>query len=496
MTGIMPPMTADHGGLEQLRGIARQVMLERGLQPDFPPEAHAQADTLTRAAVDSDPRIRDLRGLPWASIDNDDSRDLDQLSVTQPASSGATRVLVAVADVDALVKPGSAIDQHAHLNTTSVYTTAQIFPMLPEKLSTDLTSLGEGVERLALVVDMTVSSGGALGDSDIYRALVVNRAKLAYRSVGAWLAGTAPAPPRVAAVAGMDEQLRIQDAVAQQLKHVRHECGALTLETLEARPVIADGELRDLTTEPKNRAEELIEDFMIAANEVVARFLAARQLPSLRRVVRTPKRWDRIVALAANLGERLPQTPDARSLNAFLAKRRAADPDRFPDLSLSVVKLLGSGEYVLELPGADSPGHFGLAVRDYAHSTAPNRRFPDLITQRLLKAALVGTPQPYDPSALAALAAHCTQQEDNAAKVERQVGKSAAALLLAPRVGQRFEAIVTGASDQGTWVRIFRPPAEGKLVRGIEGLDVGDRLTAQLVHTDVQRGFIDFARVR
>jgi len=471
-------------------------MLERGLQPDFSPAALQQANQLTHAAVDTDPAVRDLRKLLWASIDNDDSRDLDQLSVAQPLSGGAVRILVAVADVDGTVKPGSPVDAHARANTTSVYTTAQIFPMLPEKLSTDLTSLGEGVERLALIIDMTVTDEGALTDSDIYRAVVVNQAKLAYRGVGAWLAGAGPPPQRVTAVAGLDEQLRIQDAVAQRLKRVRHDCGALTLETIEARPVFADGELSDLRTEPKNRAEDLIEDFMIAANEVAARYLAARHLPSLRRVVRTPKRWDRIVALAANLGEQLPRTPDARALNAFLAKRRTADPERFPDLSLSVVKLLGSGEYVLERADEDSPGHFGLAVRDYTHSTAPNRRFPDLITQRLLKAALAGTAPPYDADALGALAAHCTLQEDSAAKVERQVGKSAAALLLAARVGQRFEAIVTGVTDSGTWVRIFRPAAEGKLVRGPEGLDVGDRLTVQLVHTDVLRGFIDFARVR
>jgi exoribonuclease-2 len=485
---------SDQDGLAQLRGIAREVMLARGLLPDFSPAARAQTEALANPPTDPDPQVRDLRRLLWASIDNDDSRDLDQLTVAEPLPDGHVKVLVAVADVDAAVKPGTPIDEHARANTTTVYTTAQIFPMLPERLSTDFTSLGEGVERLALVIEMTCAPDGTLKGSGLYRARVVNQAKLAYRAVGAWLAGSAAAPPRVAAVAGLAEQLRLQDRVAQTLKQVRHEHGALTLETLEPRPVIEGGALKDLRQEPKNRAEELIEDFMIAANSTVAGFLDAKGLPSLRRIVRTPKRWDRIVALAATLGERLPAAPDARALNSFLTRRRTADPDRFPDLSLSVVKLLGSGEYVLDRPGEAAPGHFGLAVRDYTHSTAPNRRFADLITQRLLKAALAGVAAPYAEAQLAALAARCTQQEDNAAKVERQVGKSAAALLLNGRIGERFEAIVTGINETGTWVRIFKPTVEGKLVRGFQGLDVGDRLSAQLVHTDVARGFIDFTR--
>ena len=406
------------------------------------------------------------------------------------------KILVAVADVDATVKKGSATDGHAWTNTTSVYTAAEVFPMLPEKLSTDLTSLAEGQERLAIVMEMAVSADGTVAESEVYRAVVLNRAKLAYDGVAAWLDGTAPAPPRLSAVPGLDEQLRIQNRVAQAMKGLRHRHGALSLETLEARAVFDGDVLADLRPDEKNRAKELIEDFMIAANGATANYLEGKGFPSLRRVLRAPERWERIVKLAADLGERLPPSPSARALEGFLAKRHRADPARFPDLSLSVVKLLGSGEYALELPGQRTDGHFGLAVRDYTHSTAPNRRYPDLATQRLLKAAMAGRPAPYSNEELNALARHCTEQEDNAAKVERQVRKSAAALLLESRIGERFDAMVTGASEKGTWVRIFQPAVEGKLVHGFNGLDVGDRVRVELVHTDVERGFIDFVRSR
>ena len=469
-------------------------MTERGLQPDFPPAALAEANAITKPAAESGKAIRDLSALLWASIDNDDSRDLDQLSVCQPMAGGAVKILVAVADVDATVSKGSAIDDHARTNTTSVYTAAQVFPMLPEKLSTDLTSLGEGERRLAIVVEMMVAAEGTVGESAVYRALVRNRAKLAYNAVAAWLDGSAPPPPRVAAVPGLDEQLRTQDRVAQAMKSLRHRRGALSLETIQTRAVFDGDVLADLTPDEKNRAKELIEDFMIAANGVTAQYLDRQGCPSLRRVLRTPERWDRIVALASSLGERLPEEPSAGALEAFLTKRQQADPLRFPDLGLSVVKLLGSGEYAIQVPGQKADGHFGLAVRDYTHSTAPNRRFPDLITQRQLKAALAGGPAAYDVGELDALARHCTEQEDNAAKVERQVRKSAAALLLASRIGERFDALVTGASAKGTWVRILRPSVEGRLVRGFEGLDVGDHVRVELVHTDVERGYIDFAR--
>jgi VacB/RNase II family 3'-5' exoribonuclease len=476
-----------------LRRIAERVMREKGLLPDFAPEVLAETRAITAAPTASGPSVRDLRGLPWCSIDNDDSRDLDQLTVAQPAAAGATRILVAVADVDAAVRQGSAIDGHARTNTTSVYTAAQIFPMLPEKLSTDLTSLNQDEDRLAVVVDMTLDAGGRVAASEIYRATVHNQAKLAYNGVAAWLEGAA-APPALGAVAGLQEQLRAQDRAAQAMKALRQERGALRLQTIEAKAVFDGDALADLRAEEKNRAQELIEEFMIAANGVTAATLEQKGFPSLRRVLRTPERWDRLAALAAEAGDALPATPDARALDEFLWRRRQADPLRFPDLSLSVVKLLGSGEYALERKGQRDEGHFGLAVRHYAHSTAPNRRFPDLVTQRLLKAALEARAVPYSDDELRELAAHCTEQEDDATKVERQVRKSAAALLLASRVGQRFDGIVTGASSKGTWVRITHPAAEGKVVRGAQGLDVGDRVQVQLVDTDVERGFIDFAR--
>ena len=488
--------------MEDLQHIAHQAMLDRGLQPEFSQAALAQLSTITHPATESDAAIRDLSGLLWASIDNDDSRDLDQLSVAQPLTDGkaltegGVKILVAVADVDAVVKMGTPIDDHAIANTTSVYTAGQIFPMLPEKLSTNLTSLADGQERLAVVMEMAYDPAGTLTGAAIYRARVRNRAKLAYNSVAAWLDGKGPMPAPIAAVPGMEQQLRVQDGVAQTLRRIRREHGALTLETIEARAIFEHGMLSDLRADERNRAKDLIEDFMVAANGVAARFLESRGLPSLRRVLRAPERWNRIAALALESGEHLPAQPDPRALNAFLAKRREADPVRFPDLSLSVVKLLGKGEYALKRAGRDVPGHFGLAVTEYTHSTAPNRRFPDLITHRLLKAALVGAKLPYTLDELDALARHCTEQEGNADKVERSVRKSAAALLLAPRIGQHFDALVTGASLKGTWVRIGDPAVEGRVVRGFEGLDVGDRVRVELVHTDAIRGFIDFVRSR
>jgi VacB/RNase II family 3'-5' exoribonuclease len=486
----------DTANLDLLRSIARRAMLERGLLPEFSSAARQQTEAISAAAAPTSHDIRDLRALLWASIDNDDSRDLDQLSVAQPQSGGAVKILVAIADVDAIVRAGSPVDDHARNNTTSVYTVPQIFPMLPERLSTDITSLGEGQERLAIVIEMTVHADRTISASQVYRALVRNQAKLTYDGVGAWLEGRAPAPDRLRAVAGLDQQLRIQDQIAQALRGVRRGHGALELETLEALPVFHGEALSDLRPDTKNRAHELIEDFMIAANGVTAQYLTSKGVPSLRRVLRTPEKWSRIVALARQLGESLPREPSAPALNAFLTKRRQADPAHFADLSLSVIKLLGRGEYVLDLPGQRVAGHFGLAVNDYTHSTAPNRRFPDLLTQRLLKATMSGRAAEYSPDELRSLAAHCTAQEDNAAKVERHVRKSAAALLLAPRIGQHFDAIVTGAADKGTWVRISAPTAEGKLVRGFEDLDVGDPCQVKLVHTDVARGFIDFERWR
>jgi exoribonuclease-2 len=432
--------------------------------------------------------------LPWLSIDNDDSLDLDQLSVAEVIGNGLTRILVAIADVDCLVRKASTVDDHARLNTTSVYTAAQIFPMLPEKLSTDLSSLADRQERLAIIVEMHVDADGMIGGSDLYRAWVFNRAKLAYNSVSAWLDGQAAAPQAIAHSEELQQQLRIQDAVARALRAVRHTAGAMTLETIQADAVFQNGELRDLRAAQKNRAKELIEDLMVAANGVTARYLSAKGLPSIRRVLKTPRRWDRIVKLAAEHSERLPDVPDAKVLSAFLDRQRKVNPAQFPELSLAVIKMLGSGEYGVDIPGQHVDGHFGLAVNDYTHSTAPNRRFPDLVTQRMLKAAFASAPPAYSVEDLQAIARHCTEQEDDANKVERQVRKSAAAMLLESQIGRQFDAIVTGASEKGVWVRVNHPVAEGKVMRGERGLDVGDRARVRLMSVDVERGFIDFER--
>ncbi len=478
-----------------LQRIARRVMVERGLLPDFSAEALTELGRIQPPATTDAGQVRDLRSLLWASIDNDDSRDLDQLTVAEAMPGEEIKLLVAVADVDSVVTKGSAIDEQARHNTTSVYTAAAIFPMLPEKLSTDITSLGFHEDRLAVVVEMVVGEDGSVQDSGLYRACVRNQAKLAYNGVAAWLEGGAVLVA-VAAVPGLDENLRLQDRAAQRMKGLRQVHGALTFESLEARPIFDGDVIRGLEAEKPNRAKDLIADFMIAANGVTARYLSSRKFPSLRRVVRTPKRWDRIVELARQHGSRLPDEPDPRPLNDFLVKEKAADPLRFPDLSLSVIKLMGPGEYVADCPGeAVPPGHFGLAVGDYTHSTAPNRRYPDIVTQRLLKAALAGRPAPYGNSDLEALARHCTEEEDAAKKVERQVGKSAAAMLLESRIGERFDAVVTGAAAKGTWVRLVDPPVEGRLVQGFEGVDVGNKIRVQLMHTDVEQGFIDFKRV-
>ncbi len=477
-------------------------MRSRGLLHAFAPQALQEAEASRHNDRESNGTILDLRHLTWFSIDNDDTRDLDQLSVAEPLAGGVTRLMVAVADVDAKVAPGGAVDDHAAVNTTSVYTAAGIFPMLPEVLSTDLTSLHEGQERLAVVVDMQVAADGTVSESTIYRALVLNRAKLTYDAVSAWLDGSAPAPPQIASVPGLEDQVRLHDTVAKQLRQWRQTRGALNVNTISARPVFKNGQLTDLRPDEKNRAKDLIADLMIAANGTTARFLVVKGFPSLRRFLQAPRRWDRIVLLAASHGVQLPAAPDALALDRFLSARRLADPSGFADLSLAVVKMLGSGEYAAapatSAGAAGSAGselgHFGLAVNDYAHSTAPNRRFPDLVTQRLLKAALAGEPPPYSAEQLTEIAKHCTLQEDNASKVERQVLKAAGAWLLQGRIGDVFDAIVTGAAAKGTFVRISSPLLEGRVVRGFDGLDVGDTARVRLLSVDAEKCFIDFER--
>jgi VacB/RNase II family 3'-5' exoribonuclease len=490
------PNQNNHDHRSLLMGIARKAMFEHGLLPDFSPAVISEMEKINTPAVASkNDSFSDLRELLWASIDNDDSLDLDQLTVAINQQGENAKILVAIADVDSLVVNNSAIDEHARHNTTSVYTAAEIFPMLPEKFSTGLTSLNMDADRLAIVIEMVIAPDGSLKDSNIYRAIVRNHAKLAYNSVAAWLEGTGPAPDSVASQPLLAENLRLQDKVGQEMRKFRHIHGALSLETIETRPIFDGNQVSNLEVEKRNRAKDIIEDFMIGANGVTARFLESKNFPSIRRVVRVPKRWDRIVELAGEHGFKLPAVPDSKVLDEFLVKSNTEDPLRFPDLSLAVIKLLGSGEYIAETPGKEVPGHFGLAVKDYTHSTAPNRRYTDLITQRLVKAAISTSTSPYTFDELNVMAQHFTLQEDAVNKVERQVEKSAGALLLESKIGQQFDSIVTGASDKGTWVRLLEIPIEGKVVSGFEGLDVGERVRVQLVNTNVTQGFIDFKKV-
>jgi len=477
-----------------LQATAKEIMRQRGFEPDFPAAVQKQLADLRAhpPQISAGKDVRDLRNLLWSSIDNDTSRDLDQIEVAERLPNGNLKVLVGIADVDAFVPKQTAIDQHAARETTTVYAGVKNFPMLPEELSTGKTSLLETQDCLSVAIEFVVDADGHVTSSDVYRALVRNHAQLQYNAVGAWLEGTAAAPAKIAASSDLQTQLRLQDEVAQKLKGQRFENGALTLQTDELHPLILNDQVVDMQKQQKNHATELIEDFMIAANGVVARML--EKVSSLRRIVKQPERWGRIIQLAATHGEKLPPDPDSRALNDFLLKRKAADPDHFADLSLAVIKLIGPGEYVLERPGEPSPGHFGLAVQDYTHSTAPNRRFPDVVTQRLIKAMLAQQPNPYSDEELTAIAANCTTKEDAARKVERDMSKRLAAVAMQNRIGATFDAIVTGVTPHGTFVRALQPHVEGLLAEGAQGLDVGDKLRVKLIRTDIQHGYIDFGR--
>jgi VacB/RNase II family 3'-5' exoribonuclease len=477
-----------------LQAVAKQVMLANGFQPDFPPAVEQQLAVLKSQTPKAAPdrNVRDLRGLLWSSIDNDTSKDLDQIEVAEQLPDGDVKVLVGIADVDTDVPKTSAIDEHAASQATTVYTGVRNFSMLPEMLSTGITSLLESQDNAAVIIEFVVSSDGHVKSTDLYRAIVRNKAQLTYNAVGAWLEAKAAAPPKVAASTDLQAQLKLQDGVAQALKQQRYLHGALNIETIEVRPVLLNDQVTDVVKQEKNRATELIEDFMIAANEVVARTL--KNVSSIRRVVKTPERWGRIVQLAARQGGNLSAQPDSKALNTFLMQRKAADPARFADLSLAVIKLMGPGEYVLERPGDPEVGHFGLAVQDYTHSTAPNRRFADLVTQRLIKSFLVKRTNPYSDDGLNTIAKNCTLKEDAARKVEREMTKRMAAVAMSGRIGETFDAIVTGVGSKGTFVRVLKPHVEGMLVQGQPGLDVGDALRSKLVRTDVQHGYIDFVR--
>jgi VacB/RNase II family 3'-5' exoribonuclease len=477
-----------------LVAAAHASMIEHGFQPEFPAGSDAQlASIQAHPEPPVVPGAQDLRSLLWSSIDNDTSKDLDQIEWAEQLADGRIRVLIGVADVDARVGRGTVLDGHAKSETTSVYTGVKVFPMLPAELSEGITSLNENEDRMAHVIEFSVDAAGTVSDGKVYAALVRNRAQLAYNGVGAWLEGAGAAPAKVAANTDLAAQLKLQDAAAQRMVGGRFQHGALDLETVETRPVMQADKAVDIVSLVKNRATSLIEEFMVAANGVVARTFEQAGVASIRRIVRVPKRWDRIVEVAKGLGTTLPTEPDSKALNDFLLAQKQNDPVHFPDLSLTVIKLMGPGEYVLVKPNEVSPGHFGLAVQDYTHSTAPNRRFPDVVTQRLMKALLAHAPQPYSEDDLNTIATHCTLMEDNARKVERDMEKRIAAVVLRPRIGQSFPAIVTGVNKYGTFVRTLDPHVDGMVVQGGKGLDVGDKVTAKLISTDPQRGFIDFA---
>jgi len=483
-----------------LEAMAQQIMLAHGFEPDFPAPVQQQlADIRARPPLPvsssnsaAGSNLKDLRHLLWSSIDNDTSRDLDQIEVVERLPTGEVKVMIGIADVDAFVAKASPIDDHAAKETTTVYAGVRNFPMLPEELSTGVSSLLEDQERLAVVIEFVAGADGNVNAGTVYRALLRNRAQLMYNSVGGWLEGTAAAPPKIAASTELQAQLKLQNEVAQALKKQRFLHGALNIDTNEVHPVVQNQQVVDIVKQERNLATELIEDFMIAANGVVARLL--EKVSSLRRIVKTPQRWDRIVQLAAEQGGNLPAQPDSKALNDFLLKRKAADPDHFADLSLSAIKLIGPGEYVLERPGDPEQGHFGLAVQDYTHSTAPNRRFADVVTQRLIKSLLAGMPGPYSDDELAGIANNCTLKEDAARKVEREMSKRLSAVAMSTRIGETFDAIITGVGPHGTFVRVMHPHIEGLLTQGSQGLDVGDKLRAKLTRTDVQRGYIDFVR--
>jgi exoribonuclease-2 len=477
---------------------ARETMAENGFEPNFPAEALAELASIEsqQTKPDSGDGAEDLRGLLWSSIDNESSRDLDQIEFAEELDNGDIRILVAIADVDHLVKKNTALDLHAEKNTVSIYTPTEIFPMLPEQLSTGLTSLNEDEERLAIVVELVVKENGDVPGNNVFRGLVRNRAKLAYESLGAWLDDNGKEPEKLTSTPGLKEQIILQKKASERLHKFRMEKGALEFESIESSAVMENGEVRGIVSVKENSARKLIENFMVAANVEMAEFLEARGLASLRRVVKTPEHWDGIREIAQKYGVELPMEPEAKKLAQFLIDRHAADPLHFPDLSLAIIKLIGSGEYVVERPGDEGDGHFGLGVRDYAHSTAPNRRFPDIVVQRLVKAAMDDRPQPYSAEELETIAEHCNKQESAARKVERKMRKVVAATVMKRHIGESFDAIVTGVTDRGTFARILRPPVDGRIVRGDRGLRVGEKIGVKLLSAEPSKGFIDFARQR
>ena len=483
--------------VSELTALARQVLIDNAFTSDFPPQIISAAQSLDEQKIilSASSEVKDLSSLLWSSIDDAASLDLDQVEFAEKLSGGDIRLLVGIADVDEFVPKDSTIDVFAAKNTVSIYTAGKVFPMLPEHLSTDLTSLRADVDRLAVVIEMTVGENGDVQTGDVFRALLRNRAKLSYEEIGAWLGENSAIPEIVSQTNGMEAQIRLQYETALRLHEFRKRKGALEFETIEAKPMISGDKINGIEIERRSAARDIIENFMIAANVQTAEFLENRNVPSLRRVVKSPQRWNRIAEIARNFGENLPENPDSIALAEFLARRKTADPTHYPDLSLSIIKLLGAGEYVVQAADADAGGHFGLAVPDYTHSTAPNRRYADLIVQRLVKATLAGEPAPYTFEQLNALAARCNERESAARKIERQIGKTVAASVMATRVGEEFDAIVTGINERGTFARILNPPVDGRVVENETNLQIGDKVRVRLIDTDARQGFIDFARV-
>ncbi|WP_321504500.1 RNB domain-containing ribonuclease [uncultured Methanoregula sp.] len=478
-----------------LKAIAWSAMEKYGFLPAFPQAVIREVDAIHETAPSDEGEALDLRSLLWSSIDNSDSEDLDQIEYCEQNPDGSVHVRVAIADVDAYVPKNSRADQYAANNGTSVYLDIGVFPLFPDRLSKGITSLLPGHDHRAIISEYTVMADGHFEPGNVYRALVRNKAKLVYEEVGDWLEGTGKIPAAIRDTAGMEDQIRLQDKTAQLLKEKRLADGALDLDTIEPKAVIENGSVREIIVIKKNPARSIIEEFMVAANGTLVRFLGNAGISMIQRIVRVPKYWDEIVLTALLYGEHLPKEPEVKALSDFLFKQKAADPERFPDLSLTIIKLLGPGEYMALDPGTPPTGHFSLAVTDYTHSTAPNRRYVDLINQRLVKGLLDHKASPYSSEDLARASAWLTDREKASKKAERFMRKAAAAVLLANRIGDTFDALVTGASEKGTYVRLLDPPAEGKVIRSEHGLRVGMKIRVRLLRTDPPKGFIDFERV-
>ncbi|HIJ06065.1 MAG: Exoribonuclease II [Methanomicrobiales archaeon 53_19] len=479
-----------------LRKLADEAMERYGFSPKFPKNVLSEVERLNDEIIPEERRsARDLRSILWISIDNHDTMDIDQIQFCERGPDDEILVKIAIADVDHLVGKGSATDRHAAKHGTSIYTGVVTYPMLPVRLSEDITSLHPKKDKLAVVIEYAVLSDGSIRHGEIYPAIVRNKAKLVYEVVGEWLENQGVFPYEDLDIPALPEQLLLQHEAAQKMKAERAKQGFLDLETIEASPVMVEGSVTGLVIQQESPAHSLIEEFMISANRTLVARLNERSYPMIQRIVRTPRNWQGIVEEAASYHYRLPADPDVQALASFLIAMKKKDPESFPDLSLTIVKLMGPGEYVAIAPDEDSVGHFALAVTDYTHGTAPNRRYVDIIIQRLIKASLKTQPAPYDIDELTMLAQHLSASEKAAKKVERFMRKAAGAVLLRDRVGETFRGLVTGASEKGTYARIIDPPVEGRVVKNEDGLKVGQRVQVRLLNTDPEKGFIDFERI-